>query len=100
MIDRDVTTLRPLLPTDAPAVRRILDTTEYLHTRFESDELLSLLERYPGVGAFSVPPGALGRVTGGTLEAFMLVNWLVPPSAWIGGFGVTWSQGDHYARYL
>lgn len=100
MIERDVTTIRPLRPTDELAVRRILDTSEYIHYRFEPDELPRLLERYPAVGAFSVAPGALGRVTGGTLQAFLLVNWLVPPSAWIGGFGVTWSQGAHFERYL
>ena len=73
---------------------------QYVHYRFEPDELTKLLERYPAVGAFSIVPGALGRVTGGTLQAFLLVNWLVPPSAWIAGFGVTWSQGEKYEHYL
>jgi ribosomal-protein-alanine N-acetyltransferase len=100
MIQRDVTTVRVLRPADLPAVRRILDTSEYIHYRFEPQELAGLLAKLPAVGAFSVAPGALGRVTGGTLQAFLLVNWLVPPSAWIGGFGVTWSQGAHFGDYL
>jgi ribosomal protein S18 acetylase RimI-like enzyme len=100
MIDRDAMTIRSLHPEDEAAVRRILDTSEYMHYRFEPDELPKVLERYPAVGAFSVVPGALGQVTGGTLQAFLLVNWLVPPSAWIGGFGVTWSQGTKYESYL
>jgi [ribosomal protein S18]-alanine N-acetyltransferase len=100
MIDHDAMTIRLLRPEDEAAVRRILDTSEYVHYRFEPDELSKILTRYPAVGAFSVAPGALGRVTGGTLQAFLLVNWLVPPSAWIGGFGVTWSQGDKYEAYL
>lgn len=100
MIDNDPTTIRLLRPQDETAVRRILDTSEYVHYRFESDELPKALARYPAVGAFSVAPGALGQVTGGTLQAFLLVNWLVPPSAWIGGFGVTWSKGEKYETFL
>src|SRR5260221_12364221 len=50
--------------------------------------------------AISHPPGTLGRMTGGSLRAFLLINWLVPPSAWIGGFGVTWSEGRHFGDYL
>jgi ribosomal protein S18 acetylase RimI-like enzyme len=100
MIDHDAMTIRLLSPQDESAVRRILDTSEYVHYRFEPDELPKILARNPAVGAFSVVPGALGQVTGGTLQAFLLVNWLVPPSAWIGGFGVTWSQGTKYERYL
>jgi ribosomal protein S18 acetylase RimI-like enzyme len=52
------------------------------------------------VGAFSVPTGRLARVSDPALQAFLLVNWLVPPSAWIGGFGVTWSEGSRFAEYL
>ncbi|MBF6591706.1 MAG: GNAT family N-acetyltransferase [Ktedonobacterales bacterium] len=100
MLKHDALTVRGLHPPDITQVRRVLETSEYLHSRFEPEELPHLLETYPAAGAFSVPPGPLARVSGGTLQAFLLVNWLVPPSAWIGGFGVTWSQGAHFERFL
>ena len=93
-------TLRALEQADIPAVRRILDTSEYTHYRFTSDELPGLMGRLPNAGALSAPSGRLTRVTRGSLRAFLLVNWLVPPSAWIGGFGVTWSDGAHFPDFL
>jgi ribosomal-protein-alanine N-acetyltransferase len=92
--------VRALDAADLPSVRRILETSDYLHYRFDLQELPHLLARYPAVGAFAVTPDRLARVTPGTLRAFLLVNWLVPPSAWIGGFGVIWSEGERYADYL
>jgi len=100
MIPQETLTLRALKKSDAAAIRRILSTSEYLHYRVDGDELLRVLAALPAIGAFSVPSGPLGRVTGGTLQAFLLVNWLVPAGAWIGGFGVTWSEGHHFERYL
>lgn len=100
MRKHDALTTRDLRPEDSEAVQRILSTSEYIHYRFEPHELPRLLERYPAVGALSVPPGPLGRVAGGTLQAFVMTTWLVPPSAWIGGFGVTWSQGTHFEALL
>ncbi len=100
MLQREPQTVRDLKRADASAISRILTTSEYVHCRFDADELLRLLTSCPAVGAFSSPPGPLGRVTGGSLQAFLLVNWLVPPSAWIGGFGVTWSEGQRFERYL
>jgi ribosomal protein S18 acetylase RimI-like enzyme len=97
---QDVMALRDLRPSDEDSIRRILDTSEYVHYHFELHRLGRLLERYPAVGAFSVPSGPLGRVSGGTLQAFLLINWLAPPSAWLGGFGVTWSQGERFEEYL
>jgi ribosomal protein S18 acetylase RimI-like enzyme len=100
MTQQDVMALRDLHASDESGIRHILDTSEYVHFHFDLDQLLRLLERYPAVGAFSVPAGPLGRVSGGTLQAFLLINWLAPPSAWLGGFGVTWSQGEHFEEYL
>ena len=100
MIPQETLTLRTLKKADATAIRRILGTSEYLHYRVDGDELTRVLAALPAVGAFSVPAGPLGRVTGGTLQAFLLVNWLVPTGAWIGGFGVTWSEGLRFERYL
>lgn len=99
-ITHEAVMARALKRSDAPALRRILTTSEYVHARVEPDELAHALATLPAVGAFSMPPGPLGRVTGGTLQAFLLVNWLVPTGAWIGAFGVTWSEGRHFERFL
>jgi [ribosomal protein S18]-alanine N-acetyltransferase len=100
MTQQDVIALRDLHASDEGGIRHILDTSEYVHFHFGLDQLSRLIERYPAVGAFSVPAGPLGRVSGGTLQAFLLINWLAPPSAWLGGFGVTWSQGERFEEYL
>lgn len=91
---------RPLEAADLDTVRRILDTSDYIHYRFGPEELPHLLGRLPGAGVFSTPHGRLERVTQGGLRAFLLTNWLVGPSAWIGAFGVTWSEGERYKDYL
>ncbi|WIG60045.1 MAG: hypothetical protein OJF49_002793 [Ktedonobacterales bacterium] len=96
----DTRTLRALRSADAPSVRRILDTSEYTHVRFNPEEVPTLLGTLPAFGVASAPSGRLARVTTGSLRAFLLLNWLVAPSAWIGGFGVTWSEGARYAEYL
>lgn len=100
MTRQDTMMLRDLRASDEDSIRRILDTSEYVHYHFDLEQLSHMLDRYPAVGAYSVPPGPLGRISGGTLQAFLLVNWLVPPSAWLGGFGVTWSQGQRFEEYL
>ena len=100
MSQRETMALHDLRASDEDSIRRILDTSEYVHYHFDIDQLSRLLERYPAVGAYSVPPGPLGRISGGTLQAFLLINWLAPPSAWLGGFGVTWSQGQRFEEYL
>ncbi len=100
MPPQDDLNVRALDGGDLAAVRRILDTSDYLHYRFDPHELSRLLGRDPAVGAFAEAPDRLALVTLGTLRAFLLINWLVPPSAWIGGFGVTWSEGERYRRYL
>ena len=100
MLKPETLTLRELRHADVAQARRILDTSEYVHYRFSPDDLGRLVELYPGVGAFSGAQGALGRVMGGSLQAFAQVNEMTPPCAWIGGFGVTWSQGERYRDYL
>ena len=96
----DTLTLRELRRPDVAQARRILDTSEFVHYRFSPDELGRLIELYPAVGAFSGAQGPLGRVMGGSLQAFALVNEMAPPCAWIGGFGVTWSNSERYRDYL
>lgn len=100
MLKDETLTLRDLAATDVAAVRRILEASEYTHYRFGPEELPRLLGTLPAVGAFGTPSSRLARVTTGSLRAFLLINWLVPPSAWLGGFGVTWSEGGSFAEYL
>ncbi|HEY7974571.1 MAG TPA: hypothetical protein VID72_04460, partial [Ktedonobacterales bacterium] len=100
MVAHETLTLRELRRPDVTQARRILDTSEYVHYRFAPDELERLVELYPGVGAFSGALGPLGRMMGGSLQAFAQVNEMAPPCAWIGGFGVNWSQGERYRDYL
>lgn len=100
MIESETLTVRPLRRTDMAQARRLLDTSEYVHYRFSPEEMTHLVDLYPGVGAFSAAPGPLGRVLGGALQAFLLVNELSAPCAWIGGFGVSTSRGRRYSEYL
>jgi [ribosomal protein S18]-alanine N-acetyltransferase len=100
MLRRDRVVVRELSPTDQAQVQRLLQTSELTYYRFTPDELPRLLATRPAVGAFSVPAGPLGRVTGGTLQAYLLVNALVAPSAWVGGFGVVWSEGPRFEEHL
>jgi len=83
-------TVRELSAADRAAVRRLMTNSEYVHTRFGSEELPRLLERKPGVAAFS----------GESLQAFLMTNILAPPCAWLGGFGLVWSEGHRFERYL
>jgi ribosomal protein S18 acetylase RimI-like enzyme len=83
--------IRRLTMDDLAAVNRLFHTSEYTTRRFGADELPHLLATQPAYGVFTIPPGPLGWLTGGTLRACLLLSSVVPPSAWIGGFGVTWS---------
>ncbi len=100
MVKRETLAVRELGAGDLAIVRRLLETSEYTYYRFAQDELPRLLATRPSVGAFTMPPGPLARITGGTLQGYLLLNTLVSPSAWIGGFGVIWSEGPRYATYL
>jgi [ribosomal protein S18]-alanine N-acetyltransferase len=82
--------IRLLSPVDLPLITRLLNTSEYIYQRFTLEELKQILRSYPAVGLFH----------GTTLRSFLLSQTLNPPSAWIGGFGVSWSENHAYARYL
>ncbi|HLW01043.1 MAG TPA: GNAT family N-acetyltransferase [Ktedonobacterales bacterium] len=90
MLKDGALTVRELSASDLPAVRRLVTTSEYIYCRFGLEELPRLLAHKPGVAAFS----------GQSLQAFLLTNILAPPAAWLGGFGVVWSEGNHFTRYL
>jgi [ribosomal protein S18]-alanine N-acetyltransferase len=82
--------LRILTSDDLPLVLRLLNTSEYIYQRFTHEELPALLKHYPTVGMFS----------GGSLRGFLLAQTVNPPSAWIGGFGVSWTESRSYTAIL
>ena len=82
--------VRLLTSEDLPLVRRLLHTSEYIYQRFTQEELPSLLSHYPTVGMFS----------GSSLKGFLLSQTVNAPSAWIGGFGVSWTESNSYLQVL
>ncbi len=82
--------VRVLKGYDVPAIERLLRTSEYIYQRFMPEELPLLLKRYPAVGILN----------GNSLYGFLLTQIVNPPSAWIGGFGVSWTESNAYQRIL
>ncbi len=82
--------VRLLTNEDLPLVERLLSTSEYIYQRFTLEELPTLLKHYPSVGIFS----------GASLRSFLLSQMANAPSAWIGGFGVSWTESRHYLSFL
>lgn len=81
---------RLLSEEDIAAVARLLNASEYIYQRFTVAELPTLLRHYPAVGLFR----------GNTLHAFLLSQTVNAPSAWIGGFGISWSESRKYIEVL
>jgi len=82
--------VRILTSSDIPQVRHLLETSEYIYQRFTLDELPSILAHYPALGVFN----------GSSLRGFILSQTVHPPSAWIAGFCVGWTENRAYARLL
>jgi ribosomal-protein-alanine N-acetyltransferase len=82
--------MRPLTNDDLPLVLRLLNTSEYIYQRFTLEELPMLLKYYPTVGMFS----------GDSLRGFLLTQTVNAPTAWIGGFGVSWTESRLYTSIL
>lgn len=82
--------IRALLPEEAPAITRLLSTSEYIYQRFTLDELPHMLTHAPAVGLFQRE----------SMRSFLLAQTVNPPSAWIGGFGVSWGESRSYLRFL
>lgn len=82
--------VRLLSPADLALITRLLSTSEYIYQRFTLEELKHILRTYPAVGLFQ----------GTSLRSFLLSQTLNPPSAWIGGFGVNWTESRAYLRFL
>ena len=86
----DASQVRLLTSNDLPLVQRLLNTSEFIYQRFTLEELPMLLKHYPAVGMFN----------GDTMNAFLLSQTVNPPSAWIGGFGVSWTESREYITLL
>lgn len=82
--------VRPLSPVELSLVTRLLSASEYIYQRFTLEELKQMLKNYPAVGLFH----------GTSMRSFLLSQTVNPPSAWIGGFGVSWSESSSYLRFL
>jgi len=81
---------RLLTIDDIATVMRLLSTSEYIYQRFTLDELPMLLRKYPAAGLFH----------GNTLQSFLISQTVSAPSAWIGGFGVSWMASRSYIAML
>ena len=82
--------VRLLTSDDLPLILRLLNTSEYIYQRFTLEELPLLLKRYPTIGIFN----------GASLRGFLLSQTVNAPSAWIGGFGVSWTESRSYLKLL
>lgn len=82
--------VRLLSSADLPVITRLLSTSEYIYQRFTLEELKHILRSYPALGLFH----------GTTLRSFLLSQTVNPPAAWIGGFGVSWTESRSYLRFL
>ena len=82
--------VRLLTGNDIVSIERLLRTSEYTYQRFTLDELPLLLKHYPSVGLFN----------GNSLHGFLLSQNVNASTAWIGGFGVSWTESHHYLRVL
>lgn len=89
-MSQSVNHVRLLTSDDIPAIERLLHTSEYIYQRFTLDELPLLLKRYPAVGAFMDT----------SLHGFLFSQIVSPPIAWIGGFGVSWTESKAYLSIL
>jgi ribosomal protein S18 acetylase RimI-like enzyme len=73
-----------------PLIERLLNNSEYVYQRFTLEELPLLLRRYPAVGLFHRE----------TLQGFLLSQVTNPPTGWISGFGVSWTESGNYISIL
>jgi [ribosomal protein S18]-alanine N-acetyltransferase len=86
----NATQVRLLTSDDLSLVLRLLNTSEFIYQRFTLEELPMLLKHYPAVGMFN----------GDSIRGFLLSQTVNPPAAWIGGFGVSWTESSEYTSML
>jgi [ribosomal protein S18]-alanine N-acetyltransferase len=89
-MSRSLEQIRLLTGDDLSLITRLLNTSEYIYQRFTLDELPSLLKHYPTVGLFN----------GTSLRGFLLSQTVNAPSAWLGGFGVSWTESHSFIKLL
>src|SRR5215469_18775118 len=82
--------IRQLQIADIYTLERLIRTSEYIYQRFTITELPLLLKRYPASGMYH----------GTTLYGFLLSQIFDLPCAWIGGFGVSWTESKNYRMIL
>jgi [ribosomal protein S18]-alanine N-acetyltransferase len=90
MLESDEQQVRLLNQSDIHAIERLLRTSEYTYQRFTLSELPLLLQHCPAVGIFHNT----------TMYGFLLSQNTHAPTAWIGGFGVSWTESNHYISIL
>jgi ribosomal protein S18 acetylase RimI-like enzyme len=76
---------------DIRAVEQISVASAWSSVHFTQSELPRILRTRPGVGAFDAHQ---------QLRAFVLATSVVPPGAWLGGFGVPWPERQRVAEWL
>ena len=86
----NATQVRLLTSNDLPLVLRLLNTSEFIYQRFMPEELPMMLKYYP----------AIGMLNGDSMSGILLTQTVNPPSAWIGGFGVSWTASREYISIL
>jgi ribosomal-protein-alanine N-acetyltransferase len=86
--------VRTLTTWDLARLEKFLRFSDYVYQRFAPAELPRLLEHCPACGLFEEE----------TLQGFLLSQSINPPSAWIAGFGVSWSEHlrapEHFDQLL
>lgn len=82
--------VRVLSSNDVSLIERLLRQSEYIYQRFTPEELLTILTHYPAVGMFH----------NDTLYSFLLSQSVNASVAWIGGFGVSWTESRNYLTIL
>jgi ribosomal-protein-alanine N-acetyltransferase len=82
--------VRLLTTHDISAIERLIRTSEYMYQRFTLDELPLMLEHYPAVGILH----------SSSLYGFLLSHSVNASCAWIGGFGVSWTESHGYLGIL
>ena len=90
MSDSHEQKVRLLNSSDVPTIERLLRTSEYTYQRFTLSELPMLLEHYPAVGIFHED----------SMYGFLLSQNVNAPNAWIGGFGVSWTESENFVTIL
>src|SRR6266566_523590 len=82
--------IKHLHTIDIHTIERLIHTSEYIYQRFTIAELPLFLKRYPASGMYH----------DATLYGFLLSQIFDLPCAWIGGFGVSWTESKNYRMIL